>query len=177
MSWGQFGWSVAVRGNSVAIGDNHYASGNKGAVFVYNVALSMTRNAVIHELQCNSNFGTSLAFTDDYDLLVGCPNGRAVFFYKRTETGEYAFQQKIEALDGNSTKFGTDIAVDGNNMIVGSHGRAHVFVLSNHEWMEVDEVIESPKGSPYFGQYVALSGNMLLISYDKNAYSYSLEDC
>ena len=107
-----FGVSVSVSGNLVALGDRAYGDANEGAVFIYEynaLADAWNQNGIVINDDCDGLFGSSLAFTDDQGLIIGCSNELnrtgAVYYYVQSET--YAGikfvlkKQKISASEGD----------------------------------------------------------------------------
>ena len=199
----EFGSSVAIKGNVVAVGNPKYGRTpadvffslnkhkEKGAVFIYTYD---TRSGYelselpIHNTYCKQWFGYSVELTDDRGLFVGCPldenNSGSVYFYTQSDDneGEFILLQTIEPSDGgaDADDFGWDIAEDGNIVAIGTHkesrGKVYVFSRINGDWTEV-AIIDAPEGDVYFGESLALSGNTLVISSRHNAYSYLLDGC
>ena len=179
-----FGWYVAIKGNIIAVSDC-----NEGAIFIYEFD-SLFNSWIYLQVQvmndkCDAYFGSTLAFSQDGGLLIGCTgdvsNTGAVFYYTSSSgEGQYVFQQKFVASDGapddHFGRWGT-VAVDGNVMVVGtpedpSRG-VYLFTKQDDLWVEVHK-INSPDESSHFGGRVALSGNKLIVASSENAYSYTL---
>lgn len=189
-----FGSSVSVKGNLVAVGDYWYGEGNEGAVFVYEYDSSSSSwvhmDHALHNINCDGGFGSSLAWTHDDGLIIGChaenSGTGAVYYYQSidSDTGfHFALNQKIIASDGTyDFNFGflNGIAVDESIMIVGTckgaNGKAYVFTQMDNFWIEVAK-IEAPTGDPFFGCSVTLSSQNAFISSTNNVYYYKLEKC
>eukprot|EP00581_Thalassiosira_minuscula_P000525 CAMPEP_0183747294 /NCGR_PEP_ID=MMETSP0737-20130205/67186_1 /TAXON_ID=385413 /ORGANISM="Thalassiosira miniscula, Strain CCMP1093" /LENGTH=781 /DNA_ID=CAMNT_0025983003 /DNA_START=219 /DNA_END=2564 /DNA_ORIENTATION=+ len=201
----EFGASVSIEGSIVAVGDYLYngRKSSKGAVFLYrqraigtgdSVSYSWYRlgydpsqliNDPLMNEDCNGWFGSSISFTSDGGLMVGCPKNGALYYYVLTDTEEYVLQQKITPSSDRGFQYQLrergQMAVDGITMIVGTRspsneGRVYVFSLTNGVWTAVANIDES-LDSRYFGSHLSLSGNNILISSKRNVYLYTLDDC
>eukprot|EP00571_Detonula_confervacea_P002835 CAMPEP_0172329654 /NCGR_PEP_ID=MMETSP1058-20130122/60992_1 /TAXON_ID=83371 /ORGANISM="Detonula confervacea, Strain CCMP 353" /LENGTH=762 /DNA_ID=CAMNT_0013046839 /DNA_START=132 /DNA_END=2420 /DNA_ORIENTATION=- len=183
-----FGSSVLVKGNLVVVADVRYGDDNQGAVFMYQYDSLLNpwqqiTNGTLSNNDCGGNFGRSIALTDDYGLLVGCPLANAatgaVYYYKQSRDGsQYMFEQKIEASDGVPLhKFGNNMVVAGNFMVVGTekelNAKVYIFAKFDDVWKEVAKV-DAPTNSKRFGSGIAMANETIFISSYVNTHFYKL---
>ncbi len=136
----QFGWSVAVDGNAVAVGAPYEdGSGdslsNSGAVYVFErdtngdwqqAAYLKASNALN-----NDRFGRSVALSGN-TLVVGAigvddpaNNSGAVYVFVRDSNGNWSQQAILQADNaGDSDNFGWSVAVSGDTVVVGALNEA-----------------------------------------------------
>lgn len=163
-----YGWSVAIDGDTAAVGmlgddDNGDVA---GAVFVY------TRTAGVWSQQAkltagpsitNDRFGYSVDLEGD-TLLIGAsddddngPLAGAAYFFTRNN-GVWTEEVKLLASDGDIVdQFGTSVALDGDWAVIGAPavdsaafrtGSAYVFQRVGGVWVEQAE-LENSNGSQY----------------------------
>ena len=142
----QFGWSIAISGDTVAVGAHTEDTGasNAGSVYVFTRSGSTwTQQAKIQasDKAANDLFGYSVAI-DKESLAVGAAyedtggsNAGAAYIFTRSGS-TWIQQKKIEASDGVAgDNFGWSIAIKGNDVAVGAAqegsgnlGAAYIFV-------------------------------------------------
>ena len=145
-----FGYSVAIKGDTIVVGayrddDN---GNNSGSAYVYTrTGTTWTEQTKLtaSDGAADDNFGFSVAIAGDtivvgawYDDDNGVDSG-SVYVYKQSGT-TWNEVGKITPSDGSGNDlFGKDVAISGNNVVVGSHkdddngadsGSAYVFNLS-----------------------------------------------
>lgn len=188
-----FGSSVAINGNTIAIGapgERAALSGNgTGAAYVYTVgpgSIDLQQRIAIDNVSgANNAFGRSLSLDGD-TLAVGAPftsnpgltnNFGRVFVYTRS-TGTWTKQQEIidTAPPGSSDDFGNYVVLRGNALAIGTR-RAFtsgyvpyvaVATRSGSTWSIVQRITEPPgsavgSGDGGFGLALAWSGSTLAI--------------
>ena len=190
-----FGSSLSIRGNVVAVGDYLYGHYHEGAVFFYefnSVSDSwMQVGDVLLNNGCDSSFGSSLTWLDNLGgLIIGCgeenvENG-ALYYFTFSDLGsgiELVLNQKIVASDRTSfLRFGHQkrVALHDGIMLVGTltaiGGKAYAFTQVNNFWIEIAKM-EGPTSIPYFGHTVAISSKNIFICSSNNIYLYKLEEC
>jgi FG-GAP repeat protein len=162
---GYFGWSVAISGETIVVGD---LTGVPGSAHVF------VRSGETWELQATlvpddgleaNFFGASVSIDGD-TLVVGSVN--SVYVFNRNGT-TWTQQAKLESLDADNW-FGWSVSIDGNTVLVGAPnygpyplyymGAAYVFVRNNNTWTQQAKLIASQVGeSDHLGYSVALSGD------------------
>ena len=166
----QFGMSVAIDGDTAAIGapDN---DGGRGAVYVLvHRDGAWTRQAKLTGR--DGRFGYRVALDGD-TLLVGAldvvpPNRGAAYVFTRTG-GAWTEQARL-ARNEDGNRFGSSVALQGNTAVVGAPGgdgvlgAAYVYVRSGTSWSfqtQLRPAAISP--TALLGYSVALDGNIALV--------------
>ncbi|HEY8561717.1 MAG TPA: FG-GAP-like repeat-containing protein [Pyrinomonadaceae bacterium] len=184
----QFGYAVAVDGNTIAVGRYNTTTGQNradGKVYIFTRTGSTwteTQTLVSSDLAQGDSFGYSLALENN-TLLVGARNkadgatffkGAAYVFTRSAPGANFAQQAKLTGSDtGFSDFFGESVALSGDTAIVGSvtdfgtpnnNGKAYVFVRSGSAWSE-QQILQAQNGSPNgsFGVSVSVSGDTALV--------------
>ena len=160
----EFGWSVAVDGDTVVVGapyDDHYSSANRGSAYVFTepaggwVSASGNIKLTASDGAASDEFGWSVAVDGDtvvvgapYDDDAGSASGSVYVFSEPAygwASGSEAF--KLTAADGAaSDEFGYSVAVDGDTAVVGAYGdddagseSGSVYVYRASVWAAVDD--------------------------------------
>jgi hypothetical protein len=179
-----FGWSVAVSGDTAVIGARLEATGgsNAGAVYVFTRSGgSWTQQAKLlaSDAQSSDYFGDSVAVSGDtavigaYGEATGGSNAGAVYVFTRSG-GAWVEQAKLMASDAQSSDyFGYSVAVSGDTAVIGAYredtggsdaGAAYVFTRSGGAWVEQAKLMASDaQSSDRFGGSVAVSGDTAVI--------------
>ncbi len=182
--YGQFGRSVAVDGDRVAVGSDRADSGTSddGAAVVFDFiegAWVATQRVVALDGASGDNFGQSVDLAGD-TLLVGaprddigvcCDHGSAyVFSWNGTEWQQV---QKLLGHGVSGSQFGVDVALHGERALIGAPndhstspntGRAHLFERANGAWELSSTITASDAfGQDDYGRGVALSEHTLVI--------------
>lgn len=122
-------------------------------------------------------FGRTIAASGD-TVVVGAPNrnvagtadrGAAYVFVR--SGASWTLQQKLVAGDVGAF-YGTSVAIEGNTIAIGDNfnssqsGAVYVYTRSGTTWTQQAKLSsgQTQFGSQFFGEYVALSGNTLLVS-------------
>ncbi len=127
---GRFGFSVVVNEDgNIAVGAPGERSG-KGSVYVYKriAGPNWTRDEILGEdVSISAQFGYGVAMDRNF-LVVGAPqdgNSGSVFIYEKQTTDSWAFSEQLTSNDGGvSDYFGASLAMDNNNLVVGSPNAA-----------------------------------------------------
>ena len=170
----RFGNSVAISGNYAIVGAFH--KGN-GAAYIYDV----TTGNEVHILTANDGdpndrFGTSVAIDGNF-AVVGAPewdynagDNRGKVYIFNVTTGSL-----LRAKEGNSGgwKFGTSVAISGNNLIVGTPGdspngnslagSAFLYDPNNVNINKPKLIASDGTINQYFGSYVAISEDKAIV--------------
>jgi hypothetical protein len=171
----QFGWSVAVSGETAVIGARG-DGGFSGAAYVFvrngstwteQQKLTAADGAIFNE------FGSSVAISGETAVIgaddeLGSNSGAAYVFVRGGTT--WSEQAKLTASDGiASDLFGTSVAISGDTVMVGasnagSVGAAYVFVRSGSVWTEQQKLTAADAAfSDLFGWSVAMSGDTVVV--------------
>jgi hypothetical protein len=194
---GDFGWSVAVSGSTVLVGDDGQTVGSnaqQGAAYVFvESAGTWSQQA---ELTASDG-----AFFDQFGISVAVSGGTAVVganlhtvgsntnqgsAYVFVESGgTWSQQAELTASDGAKyDNFGWSVAVSGGTAVVGADGHtasspynagqgaAYVFVESGGTWSQQGELTASDgKVGDDFGASVAISGGTAVVGADRQPVS------
>ncbi len=124
----QFGWSVAVDGDTVVVGayrddDNGNASGS-AYVYRFDGTDWIETKLLASDGAGNDNFGSGVAVDGD-TVVVGSPGdddySGSAYVYRFDGTDW--IETKLIASDwANSDRFGISVAVDGDTVVVGAYG-------------------------------------------------------
>lgn len=180
----QFGWSIALQGNTVLIGSrlDDDKGFNSGSVYVY------TRHAGLWIEQqkltaidgsANDQYGLTLSLADN-TAVIGAPfdddngfdSGSAYIYTLKAE--EWTLQQKLTATDAASgDQYGWSVALDGNSALIGARfdddkgfnsGSAYLYSLDAEAWL-LKQKLTAADGSDndQFSWSVALDNNTAVI--------------
>jgi len=180
----QFGWSVAIDGDTAIVGawrddDREY---DVGAAYVYqwdglfwNEVAKLTAN----DGAAGDNFGISVAISGEMAIVgahqdddLGSNSGSAYVFER--VNGAWTQTAKLTADDGaEDDLFGWSVAVDGDTAFVGAHqdddrgsfsGSAYVFERIGDEWTQIAKLaaLDGAAGDR-FGSSVAIDGDTAIV--------------
>ncbi|HYG09813.1 MAG TPA: FG-GAP repeat protein, partial [Pyrinomonadaceae bacterium] len=186
----EFGYSVAVAGDTIAVGRHNTQVGSnrtRGAVYIFKrTGATWTEQQI---LTANDGvegdvFGSSLALEND-TLVVGALQknigsnffqGAAYVFTRSSGGASFAQQARLTADDGGFADFfGHSVAVSGDTAIVGAVGLAgagaaggrgwvYVYVRSGAAWTQQQKLLASDGASgDAFGFSVGISGDTAII--------------
>jgi FG-GAP repeat len=170
----QFGWSVAIQGDTAVIGAV-YDDERTGSAYVFTrteTTWAQQAKLMATDAAFEDAFGVSLAIDSDTivigagwkDTFIG-----AAYIYTRAGT-IWAQQAKINASDGtNGNEFGMAVAISGDTVAVGARfvnvwtGAAYIFTRSGTTWME-EARINASDGENFdqFGWSIAIDGNTVI---------------
>jgi hypothetical protein len=182
----QFGYSVAIDGDTIVVGAIQFAIGISGPGAAYVYTLSGTTWTQQRELTANDgaaadSFGNSVAVSGD-TIVVGSPlhqigsNTRqgAAYVYALSG-GTWSQQQELTAAYGAANdQIGTSVAVSGNTIVVGDfdhavggnlgQGAAYVYTVSGATWRQQQE-LTAADGAAHdeFGTSVRINGNIIVV--------------
>jgi hypothetical protein len=185
----QFGYSVAVHGDTVVIGVPYDsppggpACGGSAYVFVRTgTAWTPQARLIASDGACEDNFGYSVALGADLAIigsygsdLPGKTDAGSVYVFARSH-GVWSQQAKLTASDKAAyDNFGYSVSLAGNMALIGSYrhtwsglvyaGSAYVFVRSGAVWTQETRLTapDAARGDQ-FGYSVALEGDTAVIA-------------
>lgn len=175
-----FGISVAISGDTIAIGANSDDDGgtDTGSVYVFTRSTGVwTQRTKLNasDAAASDFFGKSLSISGN-TIAVGA-NGAEIGGAAYVFTGSNATwteQKKLTASDAASEDdFGQSIALSGDTLLVGAHadddagtssGSAYVFTRSGTTWTQQQKLTAADADeNDQFGFSVGLSGNTIVV--------------
>ena len=193
----QFGWSVAVSGDTVLVGaqlnDDNSTSSGSAYVFVkpgggWAGSLTQTAKLTASDGAAGDQFGYSVAVSGDtvvvgalFDDDNGRDSGSAYVFVEPGGgwAGSLTQTAKLTASDGAAgDQFGESVAVSGDTVVVGalfdddngtSSGSAYVFVKPGGGWagsltQTAKLTASDAAANDLFGRAVVVSGDTVVVS-------------
>jgi len=179
-----FGYSVAVSGDTAVIGAPYEDTGGSdaGAVYVFTrTGGSWTQQAKLmaSDAQANDNFGYSVAVSGDTAVIgarleaTGGSGAGAAYVFTRTG-GSWTQQAKLMASDAQvNDYFGWSVAVSGDTAVIGAQfedtggsgaGAAYVFTRTGGSWTQQAKLMASDaQANDNFGYSVSVSGDTAVI--------------
>ena len=178
-----FGYSVAIDGNTVIVGAPEEDTGGSDAGAAYIFTRSGTRWSQQAKLQASDkasgdNFGYSVAI-DGSRIIVGAPEedtggsgAGAAYIFTRIGTGtstRWNQDTKIQASDkASGDNFGEAVAIAERTVVVGAYlrgnGAAYIFNYAWFSWSQQAKLLASDgEWKDYFGGAVAIDGNTVIV--------------
>ena len=182
-----FGWSVAISGNTVAVGapgNDVGANADQGSAYVFvrsGAIWSQQQQLTAVDGAAGDYFGDSVAISGD-TAVVGAPyddvgatinQGSAYVFVRSGAV--WGLQAHVAAVDGAAYDyFGHSVAISGGTAVVGApyddvgantdQGSAYVFVRSGTTWSQQAQ-LTAADGLVFdeFGHSVAISGDTVAV--------------
>ena len=182
----EFGYSVAVNGETVVVGAHQYESG-KGAAYVFTKPYTgwadsnETAKFIASDAAANDEFGISVALDGDTAVIGayhddhtndGNTIGNAGSAYVFTKvSGVWSQKAKFIASDAAANdEFGISVAVNGDTVVVGarqddtSNGAAYVFTEVSGVWKHVAKLTaDDGTANDEFGISVAVGGDTIVV--------------
>ncbi|HSS21648.1 MAG TPA: PQQ-binding-like beta-propeller repeat protein [Pyrinomonadaceae bacterium] len=132
----QFGISVAINNNTLAVGANHGNRATSGAVYIFErnqngvESWGQTQELTADDAALQDEFGISVAIDGD-SLVVGAwalnlQTGGAAYIFERNQNGVTGWveAQKLTASDvAAHDQFGSSVGIDGDTVVVGAVGK------------------------------------------------------
>ncbi|HLM62536.1 MAG TPA: FG-GAP-like repeat-containing protein, partial [Pyrinomonadaceae bacterium] len=167
----QFGFSVAISGDTLFVGAKNDSNISIGAVYVF------TRNGATWAQQqiltapdaaANNGFGHSVAVSGDSLIIGSGSQGSSAYIFVRSGS-TWQHQQKLTASDG-AAGFSTSVAISGDSVIIGAQGdnigsnslqgSAYIFTRNGTTWTQQQKLVatDGARGD-LFGSSVGISGN------------------
>ena len=184
-----FGASVTISGNTLAvgaIGDDFGAIQQQGSAYIFirnGITWMQQQKLIANDGTEGDGFGSSVSISGDTvavgassdDIGANVDQGSAYVFVRNSTTQPvWVQQQKLTANDGAaSDRFGGDLALSGDTIVVGAlgddiganlnQGSAYVFTRSVKTWMQAQKLTaQGGAAGDQFATSVALSGNTIL---------------
>lgn len=169
-----FGWSVAVKGNLIAVGApvRNVGANGQGSVYLYNKQGTFIRKILPSTLENATFFGESVVIRDDM-IIVGAPRdslpngiGSGAVYIFDLDGNQI---RKISASDGNSShSFGRGLSAGNNRIVVGAPGKTlndgGVYIF-DYEGNELS-IIEPPyrnSNTAQFGVSVGIGSGRIVV--------------
>lgn len=181
----QYGHSVSIYGNKIAVGAryNDEVDNNAGAVYTYVKSgdnITFKEKITVSGGASSDYFGFSLSVREDM-LIVGAygvdDNGSAsgaVYIYRTTNDGNnWYFKQKLVASDGEAgMRYGSSVDINNKYAVVGSYlneskGSIYVYKTEDNGESWGSEIKLRPtdiETNDQFGRAVTMYSNMILAS-------------
>ncbi len=182
----EFGRSVAIDGNLAAVGAGGADAGTvakAGAVYLYKRQgqdYVYEEKLVAPDASKGAEFGRAVAIQGNMVIVgarfaqVGELDKAGAAYIYRSYGGMWHFEQKITSpIPANEDNFGRALAVQGDTLVVTARkekttaddvGAAYVYVFRDGDWVFHSKINASdPASNAYFGQSVALSGNVMAV--------------
>lgn len=185
----QFGYSVAISGDYIAVGarqDEHDETGANpltlaGSAYLFQKDQGGTDNwgevkkLIASDRSTNSYFGWSIAMSGN-NILVGS-NGRGAYLFGKDEGGidNWGEVDKLLPADFAGNAYGQSVSINGDNALVGapeedydqnggnlqgSAGAAYLFVNDGSSWLEAQKFIASDRAEDdRFGSSVGINSS------------------
>ena len=176
-----FGWSVAIKGNTIVVGargDDNY----RGAAYVFRTLDGGATYSQVAKLTASDratwdNFGVSVAI-DGETIVIGADGDNSkrgsAYVFRTTDGGvTYGQVAKLTADDAAADdEFGGIVAIDGDTVVVGAYrkgdytGAAYVYRTSDGgaTYGQVAKLTASDGAADdYFGRSVAISGDSVVV--------------
>tara|TARA_Y100000034_G_scaffold112889_1_gene147304 strand:+ start:233 stop:5500 length:5268 start_codon:yes stop_codon:yes gene_type:complete len=130
----EFGSSVAIQGNVIAIGARRVqnSNGSQGAVYIFENQIGeswfQTHKLTPSDGGAGDGFGNSVSMYGD-SILIGSyrSNGNStgsgsVYLFNKIEDSQWVQSKKFASSDGNSSdEFGNSVSIYGDVILIGSH--------------------------------------------------------
>lgn len=175
-----FGRKVDISGDYMISGASQ--KDKKGAAYIYerqsDGSWQLAETLTAPDGFAYDSFGISVAIAGSYAVVgatgdddEGSSSGSA-YVYLRDAEGRWNFEQKLKASDAGATSFfGISISIDGELMVIGSHGTdaftgsAYIFELdTDGDWQQQSKIMPSgDSANLQFGLSVDISGTHAVI--------------
>ena len=186
----EFGYSVAVSGNTVVVGagiDTIGGNSDQGSAYVFvrsGTIWTQQQKLTVDDGAAGDQFGDSVAISGD-TIVVGAPlddiddkfdSGSAYVFVRSGAI--WTKEQKLTADDGEARDtFGISVAISGDTAVIGSYddkigeniiqGSAYVFDRSAVTWVKRQKLTaDDGKVGDRLGSSVAISGDTVVVGAD-----------
>ncbi len=178
----QFGYSVAIDGDTVVAGAPYHPTGDYGAAYVFfrNGSVWTEQTILLASDQNGGDqFGASVDVSGD-TLLVGAPmnddggsNSGAVYVFTRTGTTWTEQTKLIASDDAAGDEFGHAVSLEGDTALIGAWrdddggsntGSVYVFTRTAGVWTQQTKLNAADRvAADNFGNAISLDGNTAVI--------------
>lgn len=185
-----FGWSVAIHGDTIAIGakGDDSAGYDSGSVHLFGwdgVTWAHQAKIVAPDARSGDYFGWAVGLDND-TVIVGAGGedaftGSAYLFVQKRDG--WMYESKLVTPHPSKDVFGLSVGIHGNMAVVGSpkdndngvnSGSAHVFVRNGETCLHCAKVVAPEIVGNYFGASVSIhNGTIIAGSFGGEAYLFS----
>lgn len=176
----QFGNSVAISGNNLAVGayfDTRITANSEGSAYNFTrsgAVWNLTQKLRASDPAENDQFGTSVAISNT-SIISGAKgktsngvNSVGAAYIFKTLGPTWQQESRKAASDGSAfVQFGYRVAINGDTAVVSilsnTAGRAYVFVRSGASWTQQQILTASDGGTGAFGGSVGISGDTIVV--------------
>lgn len=175
----EFGWAVAVSGDSILVGA--YNKANQGAAYIFTRSgdtWSQQAKILPDDPALGYCFGETVAINGDTAMVGAYHKDGTGMVYVYTRSGDTWNQQAKIIPDDNEPEdiFGYSIAFDDNIAVISAYGKSefegavYIYKQEDNVWKEQYQFTASDvETGDFFGYAVGLSGNMVIVgAYQKN---------
>jgi len=172
----EFGFSVALSGDTAAVGASYAGNGWTGQAYVFTrsgTTWTEQTELLASDGEPEDQFGWSVSVSGN-TVVVGSvyDDGRTGSAYVYTRTGTtWTEQQRLTASDAAlEDAFGASVSIDGNTTVVGAGwkdtfmGAAYIYTRSGTTWTQQAKINASDGGNgDEFGTAVSISGDKVVV--------------
>ena len=171
-----FGWSVAISGETAVIGAYDLNEIDRGAAYVFvrdGLAWTQQQKLMASDGTAVDQFGSSVSISGD-SVVVGASgnnNSRGAAYIFVRSGSIWSQQQELTAADGTAgDEFGMAVGISGETVVIGGpgdealRGGAYVFDRNGTLWSQTAKLTASD-GSAFdrFGSSVGIDGKRIVI--------------
>jgi len=174
-----FGSAVAANDNLLLVGAPEL-NDEQGAAFLFEKSgsgnWSQIAEFMLPEDSVESALGSSVMLSGNY-AFIGAPDHAdglgAVLVYSRSNSGNWTETASIMNPDTAGSSFGSSLAMDGMNLVIGAPqrggGAVHVFTNQGSEWMHSATLTSDQAADrSQFGNSIGIHGNQILVGAPRN---------
>ena len=175
-----FGYSVAISGDTIVVGDLGDIDGSDSSAYTFMRNNNGTPEdpsddtwgdpitllaSDVHEW---ADFGCSVAVSGDTAIVGAYVEGFGIYssahIFQQDDTG-WVERTKLVADDQDDwEEFGYSVAISGDTAVVGATGSAYLFRRENGDWLQSSQLIgDGDSIDNHFGHSVAISGDTAIV--------------
>ncbi|WP_437897102.1 hypothetical protein [Sorangium sp. So ce124] len=178
----RFGWSLAVTGNTLFVGDLNLGPSSVHVFARTGATWTLQQTLTAPDSTGIDDFGNAIAAQGD-TVVIGSPGypttefptfslfQGAAYIFGRSSGGLWTPQQRLTNINGQPFyNFGAEVAVQGDTVLVGEtgfsgrQGAAYVFGRAGGMWTQQQQLTASDgEGGDLFGAAVSVSGNTAVV--------------